>query len=126
MLARGRVAISADPTEEQEIPGGQSGVLDLHSRCIVRLRGQLEGHGSPRLLLEHLGAGVHLVPVDHIAYTESHQVTATKLAVAGDIEQGEITHSSSDLQPDADLPDLPERERALLAVISTAFENSIC
>nr|WP_296914824.1 hypothetical protein [Thiocapsa sp.] len=50
-----------------------------------------------------------------IANAQSYQVTAAQLAVDAEIEQSEIAHTSGELKPDADLPDLLEREGALLA-----------
>lgn len=114
ILARGQVAVPVGPTEEEEIPAGEVGLPDPGLHRVARLRCQLEADGLSGLLLDHLGPGENLLPVGDVSDTQPHQVTAAQLAVDPEVEEGEIPDSAGDLQPDADLPDLSEREGALL------------
>jgi len=53
--------------------------------------------------------------VHDIINAQSDQVAATQLTVDPQVEEAEVTLAARDLQPDTDLPDLLEREGALLA-----------
>jgi hypothetical protein len=58
--------------------------------CLVR---QLKLDGPPRLLLPHRCA-VHCITVwGNVLYPYSHDVTAAKLAIDGQIEQSKVTYS---------------------------------
>ena len=103
-----------DSTEEQEIPGRQIGLLDPCLHRAACLRCQLEADRSSGLLLKHFGTGQDLLSMGDVAATQPHEVTAAQLAVDPEVNEGEITYSASDLQPNANLPDLSEREGALL------------
>ena len=50
----------------------------------------------------------------NILDAQPHQVAAAQLAVDTQVEEGEVALPPSDLQTDADLPDLLEREGTLL------------
>ena len=68
-----------------------------------------------RLPLHHNGPSSYLVSMADIAHLEAYEVTCSKLAVDGKIEHRQLSPPLSQLQADADGPNVLQFEGCLLA-----------
>jgi hypothetical protein len=94
---------------------GQPCITDPGSDSIPRRLGNLELHGTLGFLLQHYCPGCHAASVADVSDAQSDQVTGSKLAVDGEVEQRQLAATVGELQAHPDRPDLFELERRLLA-----------
>ena len=62
-----------------------------------------------------LEAHRQLIATTHVSDPEGNEVTAAKLAVDAQVEEGQLTHTTFQLEPNPECPDIFELERGLLA-----------
>jgi hypothetical protein len=76
--------------------------------------GNLKLHGALGLLLQHDSSRCHDSTNADNPHPELYEVTGPKFAVDGQVEQGQFSAPSSELQPNANYPNLLELDRRLL------------
>src|SRR5487761_2049054 len=79
------------------------------------LLSDLELHRPPGLLLHDDCTGSDVTALDDIVHAETDQITATQLAINGEVEQREFARSMIQPQPNPDGPDFLQLKRGLLA-----------
>jgi hypothetical protein len=77
--------------------------------------GDLEENRLARLALDHGGPFLHVPGREDIADPKAHQVAAAQFAVDGHVEQRKVTRVACHFKADPDGPDVPWKERTLLA-----------
>jgi hypothetical protein len=77
ILARRNVLAPTNAARKQKVAAGELRLRDPGSRALARLLGQLELHGTLRLLLHHDGTLRDGVSLGDIADPKFHQVAAT-------------------------------------------------
>jgi hypothetical protein len=89
-------------------------VLDPSTDGVTGRLRDLELHRTLGLLLQQDGPRCHAVPVADVSSAQPHQVTGSKLAVDGEVEQRQLAATVGELQADSDRPDLFELKRRFL------------
>ena len=95
------------------VPGLQEGLVDPLLNSPSGIGRKFELNRSPRLLLDNGGPLECSSAVDDISDLETHEVTASELAVDRKIEQSKVSRVLVELESDADPPDLREFQRWL-------------
>jgi hypothetical protein len=90
-------------------------MTDPGSNGLPRRLGNLELDGPLRLLLQHDRPRRDSLPMTDISHPQANEVTGSKFAVDGQVEQGEFSAPNGELQSNTNCPDLFELERRLLA-----------
>jgi hypothetical protein len=90
-------------------------MTDPGSNSLPRRLGDLELYRTLGFLLQHDRPGSHGASVADVSDAQLDQVTRSKLAVDGEVEQRQITVTTSELQADPDRLDLFELERRFLS-----------
>src|SRR5580698_10116471 len=90
-------------------------MTDPGSNGIPRRLGNLELDGPLRLLLQHDRPRCDGLTMADISHSQANEVTGSKFAVDGQVEQGKFASPNCELQSNANCPDLFELKRHLLA-----------
>src|ERR1700736_2276762 len=89
-------------------------MTDPGSNSIPRWLSNLELHRTLGFLLQHDRPGCHAAPVADVSDAKPDQVTGSKLAVDGEVEQRQLAVTIGELQADPNRPDLFELKRRFL------------
>jgi hypothetical protein len=113
MLAGGEAAAVAAAAMEQKIAGTLPARRKVLVNRLARLLGDLEPHRTASRVLPH-GRTVDCITMwRNVLDHEAHHVTATRLAIDGEIEEREVPCPPCELQPSPNGPDLLRLERWL-------------
>ena len=82
---------------------------------LTGLPGQLKLNGATGFLLHDNCAIFDAVSHEDITDSQGNQITTAKLAVNGQVEQGQVARFPMDLKPDSDGPDFFGLQRRFLA-----------
>ena len=101
-------------TRKDEVVGSQPSLLDPLLHGLSRGRCDLKLHRALGLVLHDYGTGGHLIAVADVPDLEAHEITAAKLAIDSQIEEGELAHPAFHLQANTEGPDVLEFEWSFL------------
>jgi hypothetical protein len=102
-------------TRKQEVLGSSPCTADPRCDRLSSLLRDLELHGTPRFLLHDNRPCGHSVPAGDVPHSELDQVAGAKLAVDGEIEQGEFPQALRQLKTYPDRPDFLQAQGRLLS-----------
>jgi hypothetical protein len=91
-----------DTTWEQEITFLKRAPDNPAMHRIAGLFGQFELNRTPRFLLHKNSTLFDAASLTHITDTQSHQITASELAVNGQVEKSQIAYLFLQLEPGPD------------------------
>jgi hypothetical protein len=88
-------------------------MIDSSLNGISCLLCNLEADGLLRLVLHHQGAGDGMATMRHVADLQSDKVTASELAVDGEVEHCQLADAMFKVEPNPEGPDFLQLERRL-------------
>ena len=103
---------AAQAGAEEVVLGSQRSCSDPVGQCTAREVGDFELYWAMRLLLHDDAPRGDPITVGNIAHPELHEIAAPELTIDGQVEQRELPNSFSQLQSDADGPNVLEFEGA--------------
>jgi len=89
------------------------------------LFGDFELNRPARLSLNDGGAVSDPATGADVVDLQPHEVTASELAIDGEIEQGKVARSVLELEPDPDCPDILRFQRSLLPGKSSLVPGNV-
>jgi hypothetical protein len=90
ILSRRQATFNTASSSEQELPWAPARNTKMLVDCLTRLLGQLETHRAPSFLLANRRTVEGVAIGGHVVDADSHHVTATQLAVDGEVEESQI------------------------------------
>ena len=113
ILSRAEVDRTVDTAWEGVVLSVATPTFEPRQQARPHIACNLELNGTTGLLLDNDRASSYLRSRNHIANPDLDQITAAKLAVDCQIEQGAVPNASLAIEEEADCPDLLLGERTL-------------
>jgi hypothetical protein len=104
----------AKSTWKQELILRQASTANRRSESLPRLLGDSELNGPLGLLLHDDCPRGNALAMRNVPHAQLHEITRSKLAVDGQVEQSELPSPRRELQANANCPDLFQPQRRLL------------